>query len=314
MDLLGVATPAATGFPVGLFGADALERRIRAALLEKEPFLKDEAPEAVDVRRLLELCARWAKELIAAPQPFVRDTTAYLHHELDAGKRVLFEGAQGALLDVDFGTYPYVTSSNAGIGGLCAGTGVPPAKLGRVIGVAKAYATRVGGGPFPTELEDATGERLRQVGKEFGATTGRPRRCGWFDIPAARYAIQFCGVDSICLTKLDVLSGLDEVRVCTGYRLSVAPFAILNESSLPPSQQFSLVQYGGVAAQPAYETLEGWKEPLDDIHREEDLPPAARAYVRFLEERLGVEIGWLSVGRRRDQLIARGGGSPWPTR
>jgi adenylosuccinate synthase len=284
-----------------------LENRIRAALVEKEPFLREAAPEAIDVPRLLERCARWADAFFRpggdAARPFVLDTVTYLHRELDRGKRVLFEGAQGALLDVDFGTYPYVTSSNAGIGGLCSGTGVPPAKAGRIIGVAKAYTTRVGAGPFPTELFDATGERLRKAGAEFGATTGRPRRCGWFDAVAARYAIELCGVESICLTKLDVLSGLDEVKVATSYCAKGAPERKVRHFGIAAS---ALEQW-----EPSYETLPGWKEPLDEIQREEDLPRAARDYVRFLEERLSVRIAWLSVGRRRDQLIAREGGSPW---
>jgi adenylosuccinate synthase len=254
---------------------------------------------------------------------FVADTVSLLHERLDAGKRVLFEGAQGAMLDVDFGTYPYVTSSNAGIGGLSTGTGVPPSKIGRVIGVAKAYATRVGEGPFPTELLDATGERLRQVGKEFGATTGRPRRCGWFDVPAARYAIRFCGVQSICLTKLDVLSGLDEVKVCVGYQplglTRIAPTApppraeLLEEWDRSCAGHLSAFMQQTSTLETICHTLPGWKEPLDDIHDEAQLPKAARDYVRFLEEKLGVPIDWLSVGKRRDQLIARGRGvSPWP--
>lgn len=294
-------------------GQPWLEARIRAALAEKEPFLREIAPEAVDVAKLLERCARWADELIfpkgERAAPFVFDTMTYLHIQLDNGRRVLFEGAQGALLDVDFGTYPFVTSSNAGIGGLCAGTGVPPQKVGRIVGVAKAYATRVGAGPFPTELADETGERLRRVGLEFGATTGRPRRCGWFDAVAARYAIEFCGVDAICLTKLDVLSGLDEIKVATAYRAREP----LSRGQVPGTlRHFGLAASRLDAYEPVYQTLPGWQEPLDVIAREADLPRAARDYVKFLEETLAVPIGWLSVGRRRDQLIARSGGSPWP--
>ncbi len=259
---------------------ERLYDRLEASLFEKQPLLRDAAPDAVDPARLRALLERWREEL----RPFTRDTMALLHDALDAGQRVLFEGAQGALLDVDFGTYPYVTSSNAGIGGLCAGTGVPPGKVGRVIGVAKAYATRVGEGPFPSELKDEVGEGLRQKGNEFGATTGRPRRCGWFDVPAARYALRFCGVESICLTKLDVLSGQAEVKVCVEY---------------------------DAAGAPVLEGRRGWRENLEDVTREADLPAAAREYVEFLERRVGVAIDWLSVGKRRDQLISRRGLDPW---
>jgi len=269
------------GIRVGDLGrADVVRERLELSLAEKTPLLQDIAPDAIDMAKLTELCARWADALA----PFTADTIGVLHDALDQGKKVLFEGAQGALLDVDFGTYPYVTSSNAGIGGLCAGTGIPPRKVGRVIGVAKAYATRVGSGPFATELHDALGERIRKVGQEFGATTGRPRRCGWFDIPAARYALRFCGVESICITKLDVLSGLDEVKICTSYDASGAP---------------------------VLESLKGWQAPLTEARRERDLPVEARDYIAFLEEALATSVDFVSVGRRRDQLIARHGVHPW---
>ncbi|MHC4392245.1 MAG: adenylosuccinate synthase [Planctomycetota bacterium] len=284
---------------IDLLSEKRFRARLERALPEKRALLAESDPESVDLDRMMEAYERW--EPLRA---YVGDTICPLHEALDRGDRVLFEGAQGALLDVDFGTFPYVTSSNAGIGGLSAGTGVPPARIDRVIGVAKGYCTRVGEGPFPTELVGDLGEHLRAVGHEFGATTGRPRRCGWFDIPAARHAIRFCGIDSLCLTKLDVLSGLETVSVCVGYREVEAGAA----RSLPADS------LDVDALEPIYEKLPGWEEPIDAMTREEDLPDAARSYVRFLEEQLSVPIQWLSVGKRRDQLINRRGAPPWPAR
>jgi adenylosuccinate synthase len=272
---------------------ERFERRLDGVLEEKRSLLGGIAPATVDRGELLAAFERWQRLV-----PFIADTISAVHDALDAGRRVLFEGAQGALLDVDLGTFPYVTSSNAGIGGLCVGTGVPPSRVNRVLGVAKAYTTRVGRGPFPTELHDDTGARLQERGDEFGATTGRPRRCGWFDAVAARHAVRFCGIDSICLTKLDVLSGFEELCVATAYEGS-------RDGAFPADA-------GDVeACVPVYETLPGWSEPLDDVTSEADLPKAARGYVAFLERQLGVPIRWLSVGRRRDQLIRRDGASPW---
>ncbi|GIW72722.1 MAG: adenylosuccinate synthetase [Planctomycetota bacterium] len=271
------------------------ERRLQAALRDKAELLGRVAPEAVDPARLLAALDRW-QQLV----PYLADTVALVHQALDAGERVLFEGAQGALLDVDLGTYPYVTSCNAGIGGLCAGTGVPPNRVDRVLGVAKAYMTRVGRGPMPTELPDRTGAALRERGEEYGATTGRPRRCGWLDLVATRHAVRFCGIDAVCLTKLDVLSGFSEIRVAVAYRLGGRVIETM------PADAEELA-----ACEPVYETLAGWAEPIAEVTREEELPPAARDYVAFVEARLGARIAWLSVGRRRDQLICRGEAGPW---
>lgn len=235
--------------------------------------------------------------------PFIGDGVGFLHDALERGERVLFEGAQGALLDVDFGTYPFVTSSNAGIGGVCSGSGVPPQRIGSVLGVAKAYTTRVGNGPFPTELGDELGQWLRDQGQEFGATTGRPRRCGWFDVVATRHAVRFCGIDAVCLTKLDVLSGLDELKVAVAYDIDG------ERTSRWPAHADALER-----AQPIYESVPGWQEPLGDVREESELPAAARDYVAFLEHHLGVPVAWLSVGKRRDQLVRCGQRDLWVAR
>ncbi|HEY6325283.1 MAG TPA: adenylosuccinate synthetase [Candidatus Cybelea sp.] len=220
--------------------------------------------------------------------PHVVDGVAHIHERLDAGKRVLLEGAQGSLLDVTYGTYPYVTSSSTIAGGACTGLGIGPGTIGRVIGVLKAYCTRVGAGPFPSELHDERGERLRRQGGEFGTVTGRPRRCGWFDAVAARYAVALNGADSAVVTKLDVLSGLDRLGIVTGYRVGGKPvgFAAADAPELEIER----------------EELPGWSEPIDECRRIEDLPRAARAYVERLRELVGVPIELVSVGRERSQL------------
>jgi adenylosuccinate synthase len=220
--------------------------------------------------------------------PHVVDGVAYIHERLDAGKRVLLEGAQGSLLDVIYGTYPYVTSSHTIAGGACTGVGIGPGAIGRVTGVLKAYCTRVGGGPFPSELHDERGERLRRQGGEFGTVTGRPRRCGWFDAVAARYAIALNGADSAVITKLDVLSGLDTVGIVTGYRLGgkAAGFAAA----------------GAPGLELECEQLPGWSEPIGGCRRIADMPKAARHYVERVRELINLPIELVSVGRERSQL------------
>ncbi len=220
--------------------------------------------------------------------PHVVDGVAYIHERLDAGKRVLLEGAQGSLLDVTYGTYPYVTSSHTIAGGACTGLGIGPGTIGRVIGVLKAYCTRVGGGPFPSELHDERGEQLRRQGGEFGTVTGRPRRCGWFDAVAARYAVALNGADGAVITKLDVLSGLERVGIVTGYRLNggVAGFTAAGATGLT----VECVE------------LPGWNEAIGDCRRIADLPVAAREYVERLRELIGVPIELVSVGRERSQV------------
>ncbi|HBG06349.1 MAG: adenylosuccinate synthase [Geobacteraceae bacterium GWC2_58_44] len=223
---------------------------------------------------------------------YAADTSLLLHRDIKAGKSILFEGAQGTLLDVDHGTYPYVTSSSTCSGGACTGSGVSPREIHEVIGISKAYATRVGSGPFPTELEDETGEMLRQAGREFGSTTGRPRRCGWFDALVARYAVRVNGLSGIAITKLDVLSGLETVKVCTGYTYQGT---VLDEipASLETMEQCS----------PIYEELPGWSEDITCVKSMADLPDTARAYVARIEELSGAPVVLVSVGPRRDETI-----------
>jgi adenylosuccinate synthase len=226
----------------------------------------------------------------------VCDTAAYLSNAMTAGKRILFEGAQGTMLDIDHGTYPFVTSSSAAAGGACTGTGVPPTRISGIIGVSKAYITRVGSGPFPTESTDAAGDLLRREGNEFGAVTGRPRRCGWFDAPLLRYAATVNGFDTLVITKLDVLDHLEEIPVCTGYRLDGAEIAEM------PATYRALE-----AVEPVYQTLPGWHTSTRGIARYEDLPERARTYLKFLEDSAGVEIGGVSNGPERNETIIRAG-------
>jgi len=222
------------------------------------------------------------------------DGSLFLHQAMSAGRRVLFEGAQGTMLDIDHGTYPYVTSSNASIGGVCTGLGVPPQAIGGVLGVAKAYATRVGEGPFVTELHDAMGERLRDTGHEYGASTGRPRRCGWYDAVAVRYAARVNGLGALALTKLDVLDGIEEIRVAVAYRIDGRevrdfPATLPNDASL----------------EPVYESWPGWTAPTKGATSYAALPAEAQRYIARLEEVSGVPVGLVSTGSDRDETIVR---------
>jgi adenylosuccinate synthase len=229
-------------------------------------------------------------------RPMVCDTAALLNDAIAHGKRILFEGAQGTMLDIDHGTYPFVTSSSASAGGASIGTGVPPTKIEGIIGVSKAYNTRVGSGPFPTESSDATGDLLRREGKEFGAVTGRPRRCGWFDVPLLKYTAMVNGFDTLFIMKLDVLDLLDEIPVCVRYRLHG------EEVTEMPATYRALE-----AIEPVYEKLPGWRTSTRGICRFDELPAEARSYLRFLEERTGVEVGGVSTGPERNETIIRGG-------
>ena len=219
------------------------------------------------------------------------DAEHLVNQYLKENKKVLAEGAQGTLLDIDFGSYPYVTSSNTTSAGACTGLGAAPNKLGSIIGIFKAYCTRVGGGPFPTELDNEVGEELRRIGHEFGATTGRPRRCGWIDLPALKYAIMLNGVTELVMTKADVLSGFEKIYACTHYiyngeTIDYMPFDILS-----------------VTATPVYKEIDGWKEDLTQIHEINEIPEKLMAYIKYLEKELGVPIEYLSVGPDRKQTL-----------
>lgn len=223
---------------------------------------------------------------------FVVDTALILDSAIKERKNILFEGAQGTHLDVDHGTYPYVTSSNATAGGACTGSGVGPTKMDKVLGVVKAYTTRVGSGPFPTELKDKTGELLRERGREYGATTGRPRRCGWFDVLATSYAAKVNGFTDIAITKLDVLDALQEIKICTGYRYNGKRF-----DEMP--SELKILE----GCEPVYESMEGWTVSTSGITEYEDLPQKAKIYIERFQELVGVEVGIISTGFRRDETI-----------
>jgi adenylosuccinate synthase len=231
-------------------------------------------------------------------RPWVSDVSLLLAEQVAAGKRVMFEGAQATLLDIDHGTYPFVTSSNASVGGVCTGLGVPPRAIGGVLGVAKAYTTRVGEGPLPTELSGDLADRLRESGQEYGASTGRPRRCGWFDAVVVRYSARINGLDALALTKLDVLDGLPEVRICVGYRTSSGLV-----SEFPADLRLL------AAAEPQYETLPGWSAPTRGATDFARLPAEAQRYIRRLEEVSGVECAIISTGSDRAETIVQTGGA-----
>ncbi len=229
-------------------------------------------------------------------RPLVCDTAKLLNDAIAKGKRVLFEGAQGTMLDIDHGTYPFVTSSSATAGGASTGTGVPPTKIDGVIGVSKAYITRVGSGPFPTENSGAAGELLRREGNEFGAVTGRPRRCGWFDVPLLSYTAMVNGFDTLMITKLDVLDQLEEIPVCVRYRLRGVEICEM------PATFRALEE-----VVPVYENLPGWRCSTRGIDQFDKLPENAKAYLKFLEERTGVEVGGVSTGPERNETMIRAG-------
>ncbi len=268
-----------------LLDADALRDRLDAVLPQKNRQLVEwfgDAAQTVD-----ELLA-WARPLADRLSPHVADTVATLHRAVQAGDPVLFEGAQGTFLDVDHGTYPFVTSSNTVAGQACAGTGVGPTAIDAVVGIAKAYCTRVGAGPFPTELDDDQGARIREIGHEYGATTGRPRRCGWFDAELVRHAVMLNGTTHLALTKLDVLSGFDSIFVGVGYA---------EGPSVPTGAEAM------AAVTPIYEELPGWSEDISACRSWDQLPDTCRAYIRRVEELVGAPVGLVSVGPGRDEVI-----------
>jgi adenylosuccinate synthase len=272
-----------------VFDEKILRQKVTGALEQKNQLLvKVYNRRAVRVDDVVEELLAYAERL----RPMVADTGLLLSTALDDGRTVLLEGGQATLLDVDHGTYPFVTSSSATAGGACTGSGIPPTRVDKVIAIVKAYTTRVGEGPFPTELLDEDGERLRKAGHEFGTTTGRPRRCGWYDVPIARYAARVNGVTDFVLTKLDVLTGWEQLPVCVAYDVDGE-----RTSELPVNQtDFH-------HAVPVYELLPGWTEDLSSARQLADLPRNARAYLDFLEERSGAPFSAVGVGPGRDETV-----------
>ncbi|MBM4376152.1 MAG: adenylosuccinate synthase [Deltaproteobacteria bacterium] len=266
-----------------------LRARLEEALATWAPTILALGGEVPDVDAMVTAVMPHAPRLI----PLLGDVSAQVETALRDGKRVMLEGAQGTMLDIDNGTYPFVTSSSAVAGGACTGAGIGPTRIARVLGITKAYTTRVGAGPFPTELDDDVGAHLRAVGKEFGSVTGRPRRTGWLDVAALRYARRVNGITGLAVTKLDVLTGLDTLRVCVGYE---GASGAANE--LPD----------GDALTPVYRTFEGWTESLQGASRLEDLPPPARAYLDFIEEASETPIDLISTGPGRESTIEKTGG------
>ena len=274
---------------VDLLDRDGLRKKLTAAIEEKNDILSAVyGSERLDVDAIVDEYV----EFDALIDPYVTDTSAFLNDALAEGQNVLAEGAQGALLDVDHGTYPYVTSSHPTSGGACTGLGVPPTAIDRIIGIVKAYSTRVGNGPFPTELEDETGERLRATGQEFGATTGRPRRCGWLDLVALSYTARLNGFTELAVTKLDVMDGLDELRVCTAYEIDG------KTTTRFPTDLRTLSR-----ATPVYESLPGFSGDMRAADGVGDLPLAAQDYLQFVSDRLDVPITVIGTGPKREQTL-----------
>jgi adenylosuccinate synthase len=275
------------GIRIGdLYRPEELLRLLGQTLTYWRPMLEARGVEVPEPARVADELAPFAERIA----PHVGDAVSLLHRKLDQRASILMEGAQGVMLDVDHGTYPFVTSSNTVAGAVCSGAGVGPTALDRVVAVAKAYVTRVGDGPFPTELSDEIGERLREAGAEYGSTTGRPRRCGWFDAVLVRRALKICGATDLAITKLDVLTGLDEIKVCTDYTLDGQPI-----DGLP--------MHGVEGVRPSFETLPGWKEPISGARGVEDLPQRARIYLDRLSEIVGCPMSYVGVGPGREQSL-----------
>ena len=270
---------------------DLLRSRIERNIEDANLIIRQYRGTTLDARQVFEEIAPLAERLC----PFITDTTAYLNRAVREGRSVLVEGAQATLLDVDHGTYPFVTSSSTTSGGACVGLGLAPQKITGVLGIVRTYTTRVGEGPFPTEMlegEAEIGQMIRERGHEYGVSTGRPRRCGWFDAFATRYAAEINGFDAVALTKLDILDALDEIKVCTGYRLRGRAC----DSFPAVSQELREVE-------PVYETLPGWKSSTEGVTELGALPAAARDYIEFISGRIGVPVGLVSTGPERGQTI-----------
>lgn len=273
---------------IDLLEEEVLAKKIKRNLEDKDYLLKEETQGEFDFDLLKETCLSFANYL----KPFILDTPLLIDNAVKEGKNILFEGAQGTLLDVDHGTYPYVTSSNTISGGACVGAGVAPTKIDRIIGVAKAYTTRVGEGPFPTEITSSLGDNLRGKGSEYGATTGRPRRCGWLDMVVLNYATRINGLDSLAITKLDVLDSLETIKICVGYEYNGETI-----KDFPHSQTILR------KAKPVYEELPGWMETTACAKSYEELPEKAKAYLNRISELTKIEIALISVGADRSQTI-----------
>ncbi|MDQ3744198.1 MAG: adenylosuccinate synthase [Acidobacteriota bacterium] len=270
---------------------ETLRARIERNIEDANLIIRQYRGTTLDARQVFEEIAPLAERL----EPFITDTTAYLNGALREGRSILVEGAQATLLDVDHGTYPFVTSSSTTSGGACAGLGLAPQKISGVLGIVRTYTTRVGEGPFPTEMlegEAEIGQMIRERGHEYGVSTGRPRRCGWFDAFATRYAAEINGFDTVALTKLDILDALDEIKVCTGYRLGGQE-----------CESFPAVSHELREVEPVYETLPGWKSSTEGVTDLDELPRAARDYVEFISGRIGVPVGLVSTGPERGQTI-----------
>jgi len=274
---------------IDLMEEETFRNKLKGNLKEKNIYLKAILKEkALSFQKIHDTYARYRDQL----GPYVTDTGLFLEQAGQERKNILFEGAQGTLLDVDHGTYPYVTSSNTVIGGACVGAGVGPRSIHQVVGITKAYTTRVGSGPFPTELDGPEGAKLMKEGVEFGATTGRPRRCGWLDLVGVRHGVRLNGVTGVALTKLDVLTGFKKIRICTAYRCDGRIYDRF-PSSLRVMER----------AEPVWEEMDGWEESLSDVRKLEDLPRNARKYVDHLQETLQTEMVLVSVGPGREQTI-----------
>lgn len=269
---------------------ERLKLRLEQVLTAKNPLLELSGEEREDPREIYEQYAPIAERLA----PYVEETDTQLQEAVESGKKVLFEGAQGTFLDLDHGTYPYVTSSHPIAGGACLGTGVGPRSIDHALGVCKAYTTRVGSGPFPTELTDATADQIRTQGHEFGTTTGRPRRCGWLDLVALRYSRRVNSLSGWVLTRLDVLKEIPELKVAVGYEGNEGAF---------PGMPITVEDWQEV--RPRYETLEGWSEDISGCRRYEDLPDTTKRYIQLVEEFTGVPAAILSIGPDREQTIIR---------
>ena len=281
---------ARSGIRMGdLIDEKIFRKKLEANLIQKNSYLVQVLNEGgFEFKKIHDDFVRFRDQL----GKYVRDTSRVIHGEMQKGGNILFEGAQGALLDVDHGTYPYVTSSNTVAGNACVGSGIGPTLIDSVVGIAKAYTTRVGEGPFPTELHDALGEKLRQKGQEFGATTGRPRRCGWFDAVVVNHAVRVNGIQGMVITKMDVLNDLDKIKVCVGYRLNGKVIDYV-PSNVEAFQSVEAV----------YEEMEGWKAEIKGARSLSDLPTNAQRYLRRVEELIGTKIVMVSVGSERNETL-----------